>query len=66
MEDPYYISEEGEGRREGILLQQAKAKLDANLVLNMPNTRGPTAEDPEAPGSKPPGKKSIIQKILHR
>jgi hypothetical protein len=50
MEDPYYISKDGEGRKEGILLQQAKAGNDkANLILNMPNTAGGPATDPNAP-----------------
>ena len=67
MEDPYYISEEGEGRKEGILLQQAKSKQDANLVLNMPNTQGGQAQDPQFQGpSKPGGIRGIINKITHR
>jgi hypothetical protein len=62
MEDPYYISEDGEGRREGILLQQAKSKLDANLILNMPNTQGGTAMT-EQPQGQQPKKKGLLNKI---
>ena len=54
MEDPYFISEDGEGRKEGILLQQAKTGTDkANLVLNMPNTQGGPATDPTAQPTQP-------------
>jgi len=56
MEDPYFISLEGEGRKEGILLQQAKTGADKNnLVLNMPNTNGGPAQnlDPNAPPTQP-------------
>lgn len=62
MEDPYYISMDGEGRKEGILLQQAKSKNgDANnLVLNMPNTNGGPAENPT---TTPPKKKGFLSKI---
>lgn len=65
MEDPYYISEDGEGRREGILLRQAQSKLDANLILNMPNTQGGVAQT-EQPQQQQPQKKGLIQRILHR
>lgn len=66
MEDPYYISEDGEGRKEGILLQQAKTGTDrANLVLNMPNTSGGPAKDPSNP-TQPPKKKSIFDRVLRR
>jgi len=56
MEDPYFISLDGEGRKEGILLQQAKTGADKNnLVLNMPNTNGGPAQnlDPNAPPTQP-------------
>jgi len=66
MEDPYFISEDGEGRKEGILLQQAKTGTDrANLVLNMPNTAGGPAQDPSNPAPQIK-KKSIIDKVLRR
>jgi hypothetical protein len=66
MEDPYFISEDGEGRKEGILLQQAKTGTDRNnLVLNMPNTAGGPAQDPSNP-APPPHKKSILDKVLRR
>lgn len=65
MEDPYYISEDGEGRREGILLRQAQSKLDANLILNMPNAQGGVAQT-EQPQAQPPQKKGLMQRILHR
>lgn len=67
MEDPYYISLDGEGRKEGILLQQAKTGTDkANLVLNMPNTQGQPAQDQTQLGTAPPKKRSIIDKVLNR
>lgn len=54
MEDPYFISKDGEGRKEGILLQQAKTGTDrANLVLNMPNTQGGPAQDANAQPTQP-------------
>lgn len=63
MEDPYYISEDGEGRKEGILLRQAQSKYDANLILNMPNTQGGVAQTEQAQGA-PPQKKGIFQRIF--
>lgn len=68
MEDPYYISLEGEGRKEAILTVQAKTKLDGNMILNMPNTQGGTAqtEQPQAAGPSQPQKKSMFQKVFRR
>ena len=66
MEDPYYISEDGEGRKEGILLQQARSKLDANLILNMPNTAGGIAQTEQAQANPPPQKKGLLNRVLHR
>jgi len=69
MEDHYYISGDNEtgglGRKEGILLQQAKTNLPNNMILNMPNTNGGTAQTDQA-GATQPKKKGIIQRILHR
>jgi hypothetical protein len=65
MEDPYYISEDGEGRKEGILLRQAQSKIDSNLILNMPNTQGGVAQT-EQTQAAPAKKKSIIDKVLRR
>lgn len=62
-EDPYYISEDGEGRREGILLRQAQSKLDANLILNMPNTQGGVAQTEQAQANPQPQKKGFLQRI---
>lgn len=65
MEDPYFISENGEGRKEGILLRQAQTGVDRNnLVLNMPNTQGPIAQDPN--NQAQPKKKGIVDRILKR
>lgn len=68
MEDPYFISEDGEGRKEGILLQQAKTRSD-NLILNMPNTRGGVAESEEPHANMPQKQgrfRSMISKVIHR
>lgn len=65
MEDPYYISEDGEGRKEGILLRQAQSKIDSNLILNMPNTQGGIAET-EQSQAVAPKKKGLLQRIMHR
>lgn len=65
MEDPYYISEDGLGRSEGILLQQAKSKLDANLILNMPNPAGGVAQEEQSKAA-PPKKKGLVDRILRR
>lgn len=64
MEDPYFISEDGEGRKEAILQAQAKAKLDTNMVLNMPNTQGGPAQNPEP--TQPPKKGSFFNKVFKR
>jgi hypothetical protein len=68
MEDPYYISEDGEGRKEGILLQQAKTKLDANtnLTLNMPNTHGEDNQPQNSGHPKRGGLRGVVDKVLHR
>lgn len=68
MEDPYYISEDGEGRKEGILLQQAKTKLDANtnLTLNMPNTHGEETQQQNTGHPKRGGLRGVVDKVLHR
>jgi len=65
MEDPYYISEDGEGRKEGILLRQAQSKIDSNLILNMPNTQGGPAMTEQSQGQTPK-KKSLMDKVLRR
>jgi hypothetical protein len=65
IEDHYYISEDGEGRKEAILTVQAKTKMDGNMILNMPNTNGGIAET-EQPQATQPKKKNIFQRILHR
>lgn len=52
MEDPYYISEDGEGRKEAILQTQAKTKLEGPMVLNMPNSNGGLAQN-EQPQQQP-------------
>jgi hypothetical protein len=65
MEDPYYISQDGEGRKEAILTVQAKTKMDGNMILNMPNTNGGVAET-DQPQAVQPKKKSFISKVLHR
>jgi hypothetical protein len=62
MEDPYYISQDGEGRKEAILTVQAKTKMDGNMILNMPNTNGGVAET-DQPQAK---KKGFLQKVFHR
>lgn len=64
MEDPYYISEDGEGRKEAILQTQAKAKLEGNMVLNMPNTNGGLAQ-PEQP-TQQPKKAGLLDKFRKR
>jgi hypothetical protein len=66
MKDPYYISIDGEGRKEGILLQQAKTKMDGNMILNMPNTQGGVAQTDQPQGQAPSQKKSFINRVLHR
>jgi hypothetical protein len=65
VEDPYYISLDGEGRKEGILLLQAKSKLDANLILNMPNTAGGIAQT-EQPTAQAPQKKGFFSRVFKR
>jgi len=64
MEDPYYISEDGLGRQEGIAIQNAKTRLDAANVFNM----NPSAQNlPEQqPGPTQPKKKGLIDKIFRR
>jgi hypothetical protein len=66
MEDPYYISQDGEGRKEGILLQQAKTKMDGNMILNMPNTQGGVAQTEQPQANPQVPKKSLINRVLHR
>lgn len=65
MEDPYFISQDGEGRREAILQSQAKAKLDGNMILNMPNTQGGVAQNPEI-NQAPQKKQGLFNKIKGR
>jgi hypothetical protein len=71
MEDHYLISGDNEtgglGRREGILLQQAKTKMDGNMILNMPNPSGGVAQSEQPEGqTQQPKKKGILNRILHR
>jgi hypothetical protein len=71
MEDPYYISQDGLGRSEAIVLQQAKTNMPGNMILNMPNLQGEVAADqqqqqgPQHPQKKG-GIRGAIDRVLHR
>lgn len=60
-EDHYFISEDGEGRKEGILLQQAKTRSENSLTLNQVNTKPET--ETEQNGQPPKKKSGLFSKI---
>ena len=70
-EDHYFISGDNEtgglGRREAILMRQAQAKTEGNMILNMPNPSGGVAQtdQPEATQTQPK-KKGLLARVLHR
>jgi len=60
MEDPYFISLDGEQRKEAILMTRARTTSDMqNLNINLPVTN-PTAIQEQQPSAAPPQKKSWI------
>lgn len=61
-EDHYYISQDGAGRIEGVLLQQAKTKIDS---ANITNLTMPGAEQPQQQPQNPqqPHKKGVFSKL---
>jgi hypothetical protein len=60
MEDPYFISLDGEQRKEAILMTRARTTSDMqNLNINLPVTN-PTAIQEQQPRPAPPQKKSWI------
>ncbi len=60
MEDPYFISLDGEQRKEAILMKRANTAQDTqNLNINLPST-SPEAIKEEKQAQNPPPKKSWI------
>lgn len=70
IEDHYLISGDnpdgGLGRKEALLLQQARTNIDGNMILNMPNTNGGTAETTQPQAAAPKKKGNIFSRLLHR
>ena len=60
MEDPYFISLDGEQRKEAILMKRANTAMDTqNLNINLPTTN-PAAIQEEKEAQGPPAKKSWL------